>query len=139
MSNGLIIFLYCITVYGLSNMVVFADGPFYIFSKIRELANSISEHFGKLFSCMICFPANVGWVLSLVNWFFIPFAFTPFNILLAGTNLWWLAMICDCCFTSGIVWIIHNIESFFESIAEGKNTQEYEDIESDDTINVNMD
>ena len=139
MSNGLIIFLYCIMMYGLSNMVVFASGPFRIFEHIRNIANSISEHFGQLFSCMICFPGNISFFLSLINWFFIPFAFTPFNILLAGTNLWWLAMICDCCFTSGIVWIIHNIESFFESIAEGKNIQEYEDIESDDTINVNMD
>ena len=137
MSTGLIIFLYCIVCYGLSNMMVFSDGPFYIFTKIRDLANSISEHFGKLFSCMICLPANIGWLFSLINWFFIPVALTPFNILLAGTGLWWLAMILDCCFTTGAVWIIHNIESFFESIAEGKNADEYEEVESDDTIEVN--
>ena len=137
MSNGLIIFLYCIVCYGLSNMVVFASGPFKIFEKIREISSSISEHFGQLFQCMICFPANIGWIFSILNWFLIPIAITPFNILLSGTNLWWLAMIGDCCFTSGIVWIIHNIESFFESIAEGKNATEYEDVENDDVINVN--
>lgn len=136
-SNGLIIFLYCIFAYGLSNMVVFSSGPFRIFERIRNFANSISEHFGQLFQCMICFPANVGWVLSLINWFFIPFPFTPFNLILIDTNLWWLAMIGDCCFTSGIVWIIHNIESFFESIAEGKHAEEYEEVEDNDVINLN--
>lgn len=136
MSNGLIIFLYCIVCYGLSNMVVFASGPFRIFEKIREITNLISEHFGQLFNCLICFPANLGWIFSLINWFLIPIPITPFNMLLVGTNLWWLAMICDCCFTSGIVWIIHNIESFFENIAEGKNAEEIEDIEQDNVIEV---
>lgn len=136
-SNGLIIFLYCIVAYGLSNMVVFASGPFKIFERIRNFADSISEHFGQLFKCMICFPANIGWVFSIINWFFIPFSFTPFNLILMGTNLWWLAMIGDCCFTSGIVWIIHNIESFFESIAEGKHAEEYEEMEDNDVINLN--
>ena len=138
MSTGLIIFLYCIVCYGWTNMQNFTEGPFHIFQHIRNISNSISEHFGKLFSCSICFPANLGWVLSLIDWFLIPqIAFTPFNILLAGTGLWWLAMLFDCCFTSGAVWIIHNIESFFESIAEGKNADEYEEIEDDNVINVN--
>lgn len=136
MSNSLIIFLYCIMCYGLSNMVVFASGPFRIFEKIRQITNLISEHFGQLFNCMICFPGNLGWIFSLINWFLIPIPITPFNMLLVGTNLWWLAMICDCCFTSGIVWIIHNIESFFENIAEGKNAEEIEDMEQDNVIKV---
>jgi hypothetical protein len=65
----------------------------------------------------MCLPANIGWIASLINWFLIPtIQITPFNILLHGTNLWWVALIGDCCFTTGIVWIIHNIESFFENI-----------------------
>ena len=60
MSPWLIIFLYIIAVYGLSNMMVFGSGPFRIFEHIRGISSSISEHFGKLFSCMMCFPANVG-------------------------------------------------------------------------------
>ena len=104
MSNTLIIFLYCIAVYGLSNMVVFGSGPFRIFEYLRNWSTYISEHFGTLFSCMMCFPAKIGWIVSLVDWFLIEnFALTPFNILLFGTNLWWLALIADCCFTSGIV------------------------------------
>ena len=127
MSSGLIIFLYCIAAYGLSNMVIFGSGPFRIFEALRYFGNRISDHFGKLFTCMMCFPANLGWIVSLIDWFFIKeIALTPFNIVLDGTNLWWLALLCDCCFTTGIVWLIHYIESFFEVIAEGK-TNDNED------------
>lgn len=135
MSNTLIIFLYCIAVYGLSNMMVFGSGPFKIFEHIRYYTSYISEHFGSLFSCMMCFPANVGWIVSLIDWFLIEnFALTPFNILLVGTNLWWIALLADCCFTSGIVWIIHNIESFFESIANGSSSVQEDD--NNDIINI---
>ena len=127
MSNGLIIFLYCIVCYGWATMQVYMEGPLNIFTHIRNMSSRISEHFGKLFQCMLCFPSNLGWVLSLIDWFLIPqIAFTPFNILFAGTGLWWLAMLFDCCFTGGIVWIIHHIELFFENIAEG-NTNDEED------------
>lgn len=136
MSNSLIIFLYTICAYGISNMMVFGSGPFRLFEHIRDITDRISEHFGSMFKCMMCFPANVGWVTSLVDWFFIKqIAITPFNILLASTNLWWLALICDCCFTTGIVWLIHNIESFFESIAEGSSNI-MEDDNNNDTIDV---
>jgi hypothetical protein len=131
----MIVFLYCIAAYGLSNMMVFGSGPFKIFEHIRNITSSISEHFGSMFQCMMCFPANVGWAVSLIDWFFIKsIAITPFNILLAGTNLWWLALLCDCCFTSGIVWITHNVESFFESIAEGTSSVQEQD---NDTIQLN--
>ena len=134
MSNILIIFLYIFAVYGFSNMVVFSSGPFRIFEKIREWSSNLSEHFGTLFSCMICFPANVGWVASIIDWFLIPnLALTPFNILLAGTNLWRVALIADCCLTSGLVWVIHNVESFFESIANGNSS-----IQEDDNDIINL-
>ena len=134
MSNILIIFLYIFAVYGFSNMVVFSSGPFRIFEKIREWSSILSEHFGTLFSCMICLPANVGWVASVIDWFLIPnLALTPFNILLVGTNLWWVALIADCCLTSGLVWIIHNVESFFESIANGNSA-----IQEDDNDIINL-
>ena len=124
MSSWFVVFLYSIAAYGLSNMMVFGTGPFRIFERIRDTAMSVSDNLGKLFSCMMCFPANIGWVVSLIDWFFIKsMALTPFNIILAGTNLWWIAMLCDCCFTSGVVWIIHQIESFFESVAEGNGLE----------------
>ena len=135
MSPWLIIFLYIIAVYGLSNMMVFGSGPFRIFEHIRGISSSISEHFGKLFSCMMCFPANVGLFLSLIDWFLLPsVAITPFNIFLFGSGLWWLAALLDCCFTSGITWRIHNFETFFENIANTNGT--IEEIPNDDVIEV---
>lgn len=135
MSNWFILFLYCIAAYGFSNMMVFGSGPFRIFEHIRNITDRISEHFGSLFKCMMCFPANLGWVLSIIDWFLIKsISFTPFNILLAGTGLWWLALILDCFFTSGIVWLMHNFESFFENLGQGNQIQEIE--EDNDTINV---
>lgn len=129
MGNGLIIFIYSIFLFGISWMFVFSDGPFHIFSIIRKISNSISEHFGQLFSCMVCFPSNLSWVMSLIDWFFLPqIAFTPFNILLTGTGLWWLAILMDIGFGAGIVWAIHNIVSFFEAIAEGNTPDNNEDI-----------
>ena len=129
MSNWLIILIYCFMCYGWSTMQVFGSGPFRIFEHIRNITSSISEHFGQMFQCMMCFSANLGWVLSLVDWFFLKqIAFTPFNILLAGTGLWWLALLFDCCFTSGVVWFIHHIELFFENLAEGNVETTNEDI-----------
>ena len=134
MSNWLIIFLYCIAAYGISNMVVFGSGPFRIFEHIRNITDRISEHFGSLFKCMMCFPANLGWILSFADWFFIKeIAFTPFNILLLGTGLWWLALILDCFFTSGIVWLMHNFETFFENL--GNANQQFEE-NNDDIISI---
>lgn len=137
MSNALIIFIYSIFLYGISWMFVFADGPFYIFTRIRDLANSISEHFGKLFSCMVCFPSNLSWVMSLIDWFLIPqVAFTPFNILLAGTGLWWVAALMDIGFGAGIVWLIHNVVDLFENISENINPSEVEEEQDQDIIEV---
>jgi hypothetical protein len=132
MSNLLIILIYSIAAYGLSNMMVFGSGPFRIFEHIRSISNRISEHFGTMFSCMMCFPANVGWVFSLIDWFFLKsIAISPFNVLLAGTGLWWLAAIMDCCFTSGFVWITHQIETFFENLGGGEDNNDEESIEVD--------
>lgn len=132
MSNSLTIFIYSIAMYGFSNMIVFGSGPFRVFERVRSFTTGISEHFGKLFSCMMCFPANLGWIASLLDWFLIENAsITPFNILLCGTNLWWIALIFDCIFTSGIVWLIHNFESFFESIAEGNSSLQQNDTNND--------
>lgn len=135
MSNGLIILCYCLAAYGLSNMVVFGSGPFRIFEWLRFLSNRISDHFGTLFTCMMCFPANVGLFSSLINWFFIPVAITPFNILLAGNpGLWWLAALGDCAFTSGVVWFIHHLEEYFELKAESGQDIIVEDVKEDDAI-----
>ena len=137
MSNWLIIFCYCIVAYGFSNMMVFGSGPFRIFEHIRNITSAIGEHFGQLFSCMMCFPANLGWVLSLIDWFLLKdIAFTPFNLILMGTGYWWLALLLDCCFTSGFVWFVHHIEEYFENKADEAAHTEIVEERDPDIINA---
>lgn len=110
-----ICFCYVITAYGACNVIAFGDGPFYVFYKIREIAYNIGEHFGKLFTCMMCLPANFGWICSIVNWFLIQIPFTPFNIILNGQeDLWLFAALCDGAFTSGMVYLLYIINEYLE-------------------------
>ena len=126
MSAWLIIFCFCIVAYGACNVIVFGSGPFKIFEGIRNLTSRISPHFGQMFNCMMCLPANFGWICSLVNLLWIPVAFTPFNLILGALPLTWyyvvLICLCDGAFTSGIVWLIHNVESFFENKSQETTT-----------------
>lgn len=124
----LIILCYIFAAYGACNVIAFGDGPFYVFTRIRTWANNISEHFGKLFSCMMCLPANFGWICSVVNWFLIPVAFTPFNIIFAGhTNLWFLALLCDGAFTTGIVYLMYIVNEYFEKKIDYYEQNTYRD------------
>ena len=63
---------------------------------------------------MMCFSTWVGLVVSIVDLLIPAAVFTPFNIVLAGTGLWWLIPILDAGFTSGVVWLIHNFEEACE-------------------------
>jgi hypothetical protein len=113
--NVFILICYILTAYGACNVIAFSDGPFYIFSRIREWSYNISEHFAKVFTCMICLPANFGWICSIFNWFLIPLKFTPFNIIFNNSeSLWWLAALCDGAFTSGVVYLIYILNEFLE-------------------------
>lgn len=108
------IICYIIFAYGLSNMVVYARGPFGIFEWWRGFAHNIDEHFGEMFSCMICFPTWAGIGSSVIDLLFKSFAFTPFNIILGTLAPWWLIIILDACFTSGIVWLLDQFETALE-------------------------
>lgn len=106
---------YLLCCYGLSNIIVFGEGPFYILEKWRNFTNKIHPNLGKLFSCMMCLPANIGWLMSIFDWVILKnIAFTPFNIIFAGTNLWWLAMLMDMGITSGFCWLLYVIDDYFE-------------------------
>lgn len=111
----LTVFCYILVAYGACNVIAFSDGPFYIFSKIREWAYNINSHFGKMFSCMICLPANFGWICSLLNLLLISTPFTPFNIIFnSNVDLWYLILLCDGAFTTGIVYLIYIMNEYFE-------------------------
>lgn len=126
--NFLIVFCYMIFAYGVANMVVYAEGPWNIFERIRELAKSISDGFGKLFTCMMCFSTWVGLLASIVDLLIPSIIFTPFNMILVGSGLWWLIPLLDAGFTSGAVWLIHN----FEEACERHGGVIYEDSKEDE-------
>ena len=128
MFNIFILFCYILTAYGACNVIAFGEGPFYIFSKLREFADGVSGHLGKAFKCMMCLPANFGWICSLFNWFLIPVAFTPFNIILGNyENLWWLAALCDGALTSGIVYLLYILNEYLEKKIDYYEQNTYRD------------
>lgn len=124
-----ILFCYIFFVYGMSVIITQSVGPANIFFRLRMWAESIGPNFGLLFRCMLCMPTNIGWVFSLFNWFLLPIPISPFNMILCGTNLWWLAMILDACFAGGVCHILWNIDDYID-----KNTPIFEDeIEKNDS------
>lgn len=126
MTALLKIFCYMVFAYGMSNMVVYARGPFALFERWREFAHRISDGFGELFSCMICFPTWVGIGASVADTLFKGFTFTPFNVLLATSAPWWVILVLDACFTSGLVWVVDQFETACERHANYEYVQEEE-------------
>lgn len=109
------IICYVFVAYGACNVIAFGSGPFRIFEYLRMWSNNIHPHFGLLFSCMMCLPANFGWLCSLINYLFIPIPFTPFNIIFyQQSNLWLLILLCDGALTSGAVYLIYILNEYFE-------------------------
>lgn len=106
----LFVFCWIFAAYGACYIIIFGEGPFHIFERLREFMRGLGEGWGTLFSCMLCLPANFGLFGSLIDWFLLPVAFTPFNILFSGFPcMWWAAALLDATFTSGCVWIIHHV------------------------------
>lgn len=107
---------YIFASYGFANMIVYSNGPFHIFERWRSFAHNIHEQFGELFTCMLCISTWIGLVLSLINILLLPnLPFTPFNIII-GTQSAILTVLLDMGFTSGIVWVLHQLEEMMERI-----------------------
>lgn len=123
--NFLIIFCYIIMSFGFAEMMVFFDGPFDIIKHFRNFCNWLSPLFGKLFSCIYCLSTWCGFMFSIINYFFVPIPFTPFNIILGGTGMWYLILFMDAMFTCGIVWLLFQLEEMLERT--GKITYEDEE------------
>jgi hypothetical protein len=105
--------------YGISNMIVYSNGPFHIFSKWRAFTEKIHPMVGELFSCMMCFPFWVGLIISAIDLFIFGGLLTPFNILLfnhpIGISKIITVLFLDGSLSSGTTWVLHNIEEYFES------------------------
>lgn len=106
---------YILVSYGISNLIVYSNGPFHVFEHWRNFTHSIHEQFGELFTCMLCLSTWIGLVLSLVNSLLLPaIAFTPFNMILGCVAPFWFNMIMDMGFTSACVWLLHQLEEMME-------------------------
>ena len=102
------IIFYFISVYGLSFMMVYQEGPFNIFTRIRKLNNGLN----KLLSCMFCTPTWLGMIFSLVN--MLLFTSAPFTLgfIIFGNICYWpLIFIFDMLTTPVIVHFMDLIEN----------------------------
>ena len=122
--------------YGFSVIVTQGIGPFNVFFRVRLWAEEISDNFGMLFKCMLCFPTNLGIVLSLLNWFLLPnFGITPFNVIFDGIYWPWhmcfVAALFDGCLTGGVCSFLWNIDDYID-----KSTPMFEEQDFDDKIEL---
>lgn len=118
------IILYFLAVYGITFMLVYSNGPFHIFLKLRERLGNIHPQFQELLSCCFCTPTNIGWILSLIDTFILTsVSITPFNILWASSGVgWFVIMVFDMVITGAVVYLIDTIQTFFEEKDNGTIT-----------------
>lgn len=111
--------------YGATELIVYMRGPFAIMEKFRSFMSKVHPEFGKLLDCEYCSSTWVSYVLSTLNILVIPtVAFTPFNLILGDTNLWWLIILMDGLIGSSITWMLFRIEDALTAIKEGKQNHE---------------
>ena len=123
MESLVIFIIFCFTCYSFVNMLLYFSGPFGVFEHIRNIAGKISPRMGELFSCPACASTWVSFFLSVLNLLIIPSVpFTPFNLILGGTGLWWLIILLDGLCGSGTTWLLFKFEDFLVS-----NTKSEED------------
>lgn len=123
MESLVIFIIFCFTCYSFVNMLLYFSGPFGIFEHIRNIAGKISPRMGELFSCPACASTWVSFFLSALNLLIISSVpFTPFNLILGGTGLWWLIILLDGLCGSGTTWLLFKFEDFLVS-----NTKSEED------------
>lgn len=128
MESLVIFIIFCFTCYSFVNMLLYFSGPFGVFEHIRNIAGKISPRMGELFSCPACASTWVSFFLSALNLLIISSVpFTPFNLILGGTGLWWLIILLDGLCGSGTTWLLFKFEDFLVSNTKPEVTQIEED------------
>lgn len=113
---------YILFSYGITTMLIYFDGPFDIIEYFRKTMNAIHPKLGELFQCPFCLSTWIGGLFSMINYLLIPIRITPFNMILAGSGLWWLIIPMDAFLTCGTVWLLHVLDEYLEN-----NSKTYED------------
>jgi hypothetical protein len=104
--------LIILVTYGISNIVIWGS----IFKGFREFWEDKNPNFfGKLFTCMICLPTWVGFLLSAGAHITGLTQFSPFAS--QGLDIIPLAIFLDGCLLSGTTWLINTLQEYFEKEA----------------------
>ena len=134
--TGFVLFSYILACFGISEAIVYFNGPFGIIERLREVISpegktgimkEVCQTLTEMTSCMLCFPTNLGFLMSIVSMLMGTY-FTPFTIIFSSAigNIT-LPVFLGCCvpcivldgfFTGGCVYIIHNIIDAFSGINE---------------------
>ena len=114
-----IFFVFAIMCYSLTQMLVYMSGPFRIFERFRNFMHGLNDQLGELISCEFCTSTWTSFFISALNVIFIPtIAFTPFNLILGSTGLWWLIIFLDGLLGSGCTWLLFRLEDYLTLKAE---------------------
>lgn len=113
---------YILFSYGITTMLIYFNGPFDVIEYFRKTMNAIHPKLGELFQCPFCLSTWIGGLFSIINYLWIPIKITPFNMILAGSGLWWLIIPMDAFLTCGTVWLLHVLDEYLEN-----NSKTYED------------
>ena len=113
---------YILFSYGITTMLIYFNGPFDIIEYFRKTMNAIHPKLGELLQCHFCLSTWIGGLFSIINYLWIPIKITPFNMILAGSGLWWLIIPMDSFLTCGTVWLLHVLDEYLEN-----NSKTYED------------
>lgn len=112
---------YILFSYGITTMLIYFNGPFDVIEYFRKTMNAIHPKLGELFQCPFCLSTWIGGLFSIINYLWIPIKITPFNMILAGSGLWWLIIPMDAFLTCGTVWLLHVLDEYLEN-----NSKTYE-------------
>ena len=112
----LYILIYFLCMFGMAELLIYYDGFLHIFEYIRNIAHKIHPHIGELFTCVACCSCWLGVMMSTINYLLIDTAFTPFNIILESTGLWWVIIPLDMAVTAGVVLLLHHLDEALERL-----------------------
>ena len=110
---------YSFFMYGFSNLLVNGMGPYDCLDKFRNTCHKHVPMVGNMLECMMCTSTNLGWVISLINLLLFPYlTFTPFTYMFGNDiTYWYLILLFDALYTSGVVWVIHSFQDMCEKVA----------------------
>ena len=107
--------IYFILAYGISNIIIFASGPFHIFLKMHSFFKKHMPMMEEMTSCFICLPTWVGFFLSAMNMLLFPaIQFTPMMMIGLPVEYWYVAVFFDGLITSGGCWLINTVQEALE-------------------------